>query len=59
MERVTSEQLREAAALQGYGWTLEELEQLRPQVEAGLGALEKLSAQVPHDVEPAIQFRMF
>ncbi len=59
MERVTAEQLRKVATLQGYAWTAEEAEQIRPQVEAGLSALEKLAEQVPHDLEPAIQYRMF
>ena len=59
MEHVSSEQLRQVATLLGYGWTAEELEEVRGQVEAGVRALEKLAAQVPHDVEPAIQYRLF
>ncbi len=59
MERVTAEQLRQVATLQGYAWSAEELEEVRAQVEAGVRALEKLAGQVPHDVEPAIQYRMF
>ena len=59
MEPVTVEALKQVAALQGYAWSDEELERLRPQVERGLALVEKLPALVPQNLEPAIQYRMF
>ncbi|MBI4560784.1 MAG: hypothetical protein HY724_01975 [Candidatus Rokubacteria bacterium] len=59
MEPVTVEALKQVAALQGYAWSDEELERLRPQVERGLALVEQLGALVPRDLEPAIQYRMF
>jgi len=59
MEPFTVEALKQLAALQGYAWSDEDLERVRPQVERGLAVLEKLPALVPQDLEPAIQYRMF
>jgi hypothetical protein len=58
MAPVTVEALRQMAALQGYAWSDEELERLRPQVERGLTLVERLQALVPRDLELAIQYRM-
>ncbi len=59
MGPLSTEQLRQAATLQGYTWSDEELERLRPQVERGLALVERLAARIPQDTEPAIQYRMF
>lgn len=59
MEPLGVEALRHVATLQGYTWSDEELERLRPMVERGLTLVEKLAALVPQDLEPAIQYRMF
>lgn len=59
MEPVTVEVLKQMATLQGYAWSDEELERLRLQVERGLALVEKLSALVPQDLEPTLQYRMF
>ncbi len=59
MEPVTVEVLKQMATLQGYAWSDEELERLRSQVERGLALVEKLSALVPQDLEPTLQYRMF
>jgi hypothetical protein len=58
MEPVTVEVLRQMAALQGYAWSDEELDRLRLQVERGLALVERLSALIPQDSEPALQYRM-
>jgi len=59
MAPLTSEQLRRVAELQGYAWSDEELERIRPLVERGLALVEKLEGLVSQDLEPAIQYRMF
>jgi len=59
MESLTLERLRHVAALQGYAWSDEDLERIRPQVERGLALVERLAAAVPPEAEPAIQYRMF
>jgi len=59
MEPLRTERLRQVATLQGYTWSDDELERLRPQVERALTLVEKLAALVPQDLEPAIQYRMF
>jgi len=59
MEPLGVEQLRQVATLQGYTWSEEELERLRPQVERGLALVERLAALIPQDLEPAIQYRIF
>jgi len=58
MDPLSAEQLRQVAALQGYSWSAEELERLRPQVERGLALVARLATLVPQDLEPAIQHRM-
>jgi len=59
MEPVTVEALKQVAELQGYAWSAEELERIRPLVERGLALVEKLGGLVAQDLEPAIQYRMF
>ncbi len=59
MDPLDVEQLRQVAALQGYTWSEEELERLRPQVERGLALVKRLAALIPQDLEPAIHYRMF
>ncbi len=58
MEPLGADQLRQVATLQGYAWSDEELARIGPQVERGLALVEKLTAVVPPDLEPAIQYRM-
>ena len=59
MDPLSVEQLRAVAALQGYSWSDEELERIRPQVERGLALVARLASLVPQDLEPALQYRMF
>ena len=59
MESLTVDQLRQVAKFQGYAWTDAEIERLRQQIDRGLALVEKLSALISKEVEPATQYRMF
>ena len=52
------ETLRRAARVAGFAWTAEELETLRPAVEAAAGLLSTLDALPLGAVEPTTQYRV-
>jgi hypothetical protein len=52
------ETLRGAARVSGFGWTAEELQTLRPAVEAALRLLATLDALPLGAVEPTTQYRI-
>jgi len=49
--------LRRGALLAGFSWTDAELEEIRPQVLAGLRVLRALEAAPVGDLEPATHYR--
>lgn len=49
--------LRGGARLAGFAWTDDELEELRPQVEAALRLLRTLEAAPVGDAEPTTHYR--
>jgi hypothetical protein len=53
-----AETLTHAARVAGFGWTAEELEALRPAVEAGRRLLATLDALPLDAVEPTTQYRI-
>ena len=53
-----AETLRRAARLAGFVWTVEELETLRPAVEAALRLLATLDTLPLDAVEPTTQYRI-
>ena len=52
------ETLRGAARVAGFAWTDEELEALRPAVEASMRLLATLDALTLEAVEPTTQYRI-
>ena len=52
------ETLRGAARVAGFGWTAEELQTLRPAIEAALRLLATLDALPLGAVEPTTQYRI-
>ncbi len=58
MGLITVDALMAMASIQGYSWTREEVEALRPQIEQGLELVEKLKALPLKDVEPAVGYRL-
>jgi len=52
------ETLRDAARVAGFAWTVEELEPLRPAVEAALRLLATLDDLPLGAVEPTTQYRV-
>ncbi len=58
MEPLTIDTMRAGARLQGFDWSDEELEAIRPSVDAGLALLATLEALPLAALEPTIQYRI-
>ena len=58
MGESTTETMRRMARRQGYAWTDEEIDRLRPLVERGLALVGKLDSLRLSEVEPVLQYRI-
>lgn len=58
MITLSLEAMRQLAALNGFRWTDEEIEYLRPAVERVMGLLERLEDLSLDAVEPVVQYRV-
>jgi len=58
MTQLSLEAMRRLASLNGFAWTDEELEQLRPALERALEPLAQLEELSLDAVEPALQYRV-
>lgn len=58
MGQVSLEALRQLASLNGFRWTDEELEHLRPALERALETLARLEELSLDAVEPVLQYRL-
>lgn len=58
MGQVSLEALRQLASLNGFRWTDEELEHLRPALERALEPLARLEELSLDAVEPVLQYRV-
>jgi hypothetical protein len=56
--QVSLEALRQLASLNGFRWTDEELEHLRPALERALEPLARLEELSLDAVEPVLQYRL-
>lgn len=58
MKSLTAEQLCDLAALNGFTFTVAEVEGIRPAIESGLALLERLEALPVTGLDPAVQYRV-
>ena len=58
MTRLSLDAMRQLAALNGFRWTDEELEHIRPALERALEPLARLEELSLDAVEPALQYRV-
>ena len=58
MKSLTAEQLCEIAALNGFTFTVAEVESIRGTIESGLEMLARLEALPVSGLDPAVQYRM-
>ena len=58
MVTLSLEAMRQLAALNGFQWTDEELEQIRPALERAMEPLARLEDLALDAVEPAAQYRV-
>jgi len=58
MPPVSVEAMRQLAALNGFQWTDEDLERLRPAVERVMGLVARLEDLSLDAVEPVVQYRV-
>jgi len=58
MAPLSLEAMRQIAALNGFQWTDEDLERLRPAVERVMGLVARLEDLSLDAVEPVVQYRV-
>jgi len=58
MAPLSLEAMRQLAALNGFQWTDEDLERLRPAVERVMGLVARLEDLSLDAVEPVVQYRV-
>ena len=58
MVNLSVEAMRQLAALNGFQWTDEELEQIRPALERAMEPVGRLEDLALEAVEPAVQYRV-
>ena len=58
MVTLSLEAMRQLASLNGFQWTDEELEQIRPALERAMEPLSRLEDLALEAVEPAVQYRV-